>query len=123
MAPRVQVLKQFHDGLDDVLADLRQTGFWPSTFVSEPSPPPDVHWHDMDSHGYVMDGTTWILDGESGERLSVEKGDKLMIPAGALHIEGEGEDTVTYIVATPTARNFWDAFALLPADDPARPTG
>ena len=121
--PRISVLKQFHNGLNDVLADLQETGFWPTTFVSPPSDPPDIHWHDMETHGYVMDGTTWILDGETGERLTVEPGDKLVIPPGALHIEGRSEGPVTYVVAIPDTRPFFEAFQLRPADDPKRPTG
>ena len=70
-----------------------------------------------------MSGSTWILDGETGERLTIEPGDKLVIPAGALHIEGQGNETVVYIVAIPEARSYADAFRLLPADDPSRPQG
>ena len=71
----------------------------------------------------VIEGTTWVLDGETGQRLTVEPGDKLVIPAGALHIEGESQATVTYIVAVPTSRAFREVFRLLPADDPDRPRG
>lgn len=123
MAPQIRVEKQFHNGLTDVFADLQRTGFWPTTLVSPPSPPPHVHWHDMEAHGYVMEGTTWILDGETGDRLSVEPGDKLIIPPGALHIEGEAEAPVTYIVAIPDTRSLAEAFQLRDPDDPERPTG
>tara|TARA_B100000686_G_scaffold174690_1_gene181800 strand:- start:215 stop:445 length:231 start_codon:yes stop_codon:yes gene_type:complete len=75
----------------------------------------------MEAHGYVMEGTTWILDGETGKRLTIGPGDKLIIPPGALHIEGEGEENVTYIVAIPTTQTLIEAFKLLPADHPDRP--
>ena len=29
-----------------------------------------------------MNGTTWILDGETGDKLTIEPGDKLIIPPG-----------------------------------------
>ena len=122
MAPKIRVEKKFHHGLADVMQDIARTGFWPTTLVSPPSPPPDLHWHRMEAHGYVMNGTTWILDGETGDKLTVEPGDKLIIPSGALHIEGQGEEDVTYIVAIPTTQTLMNAFELLPPDHPDRPT-
>lgn len=119
----VVVHKQHFDGLREALEDIARDGYWPTTFVSPPSAPPAVHWHDDEVHGYVMDGTTWILDGETGDHLTIEPGDKLVIPAGALHIEGEADDTVVYIVAIPKPRPIADALRLCPADDPSRPRG
>ncbi len=69
-----------------------------------------------------MEGTTWILDGETGDHLTIVPGDKLVIPAGALHIEGEGEETVVYIVAMPEPRPLSDVCRLRSPDDPARPS-
>ena len=103
--------------------DIAETGYWPSTYVSQPTPPPELHWHQYEAHGYVMDGTTWIMDGVTGDRLTVEPGDKLVIPAGALHIEGEAEGAVTYVIAIPTTKAHSEVFETIPADDPRRPTG
>jgi len=122
MAPQIRVEKKFHNGIADVMLDIASTGFWPTTLVSPPSPPPELHWHRMEAHGYVMNGTTWILDGETGDKLTVEPGDKLIIPPGALHIEGQGEEDVTYIVAIPTTQTLMNAFELLLPDHPDRPT-
>jgi hypothetical protein len=72
-------------------------------------------------HGYVISGNSTILDGETGQWLSLSAGDKLIIPAGALHIEGESESTVVYVVATRDQLPFKEVFQLLPADDPQRP--
>ena len=119
----VTVHKHYFDGLREALEDITRDGYWPTTLLSEPSPPPAIHWHDCEVHGYVMDGTTWILDGATGDHLVVEPGDKLVIPAGALHIEGEAAGTVVYIVAIPQPRSFGDVFRLLPPDHPARPQG
>jgi len=117
----IEVHRQFFEGLADVMADVGASGFWPTTFVSEPTPTPAVHWHDCEVHGYVMQGSTWIIDGESREHIDMAPGDKLVLPAGALHAEGEAADRVVYIVAVPEPRSFADVFRLLPADDPARP--
>ena len=120
---RVSVIKNHFEGLPGAMADIAKDGFWPTTLISKPSPPPALHWHDCDVHGYVMEGSTWILDGETGEHLNIGPGDKLVIPAGATHIEGEGEETVIYIVAVPTPRPFGEVFRLRSPDDPARPNG
>ena len=45
-----------------------------------------------------------------------------MIPAGALHIEGEAAATITYIVATAQPRPFVEVFRLRSPDDPERPS-
>jgi len=121
MAPQIRIEKNFHHNLKDVLQDVIATGFWPSTYVSSPTPPPGYHWHNIEVHGYCMEGTTWIGCGETGERLSIEPGDKLVIPHGALHIEGESDGPVTYIVCIPDTRSHAEAFQLLPPDDPDRP--
>jgi mannose-6-phosphate isomerase-like protein (cupin superfamily) len=89
----------FFETLEEVLDDIKQTGFWPTTLVSPPSPALPIHWHDSDINGYVMSGSTWVRDGESGERIEIHKGDKLVIPKGTLHAEGETTETMTYIVA------------------------
>ena len=41
------------------------------------------------------------MDGDTGKRLNVTQGDKVVIPERALHAEGEVEDRVVYIVAIP----------------------
>ena len=41
------------------------------------------------------------MDGDTGKRLNVTQGDKVVIPERALHAEGEVEDRVVYIVASP----------------------
>ena len=48
-----------------------------------------------------MEGDTWFVDGDTGNRLDVTQGDKVVIPGKALHAEGEVENKVVYIVAIP----------------------
>lgn len=97
----VEVHKKFFETKDQVLEDVKSTGFWPTTFVSRPSPPLDIHWHDLEVHAYVMSGSTWFLDAEIGVRHEVSAGDKLVIPARTLHAEGETTSNVIYIIALP----------------------
>ena len=54
----LEVLKGYFEKREEVLDDIKASGFWPSTFVSGPSPGIEVHWHDLDVHAYVMEGTT-----------------------------------------------------------------
>ena len=116
----VQVYKQFFSSREQVLDDLKKTGFWPTTFVSQPTPALDVHWHDSEIHGYVIEGRTWVLDGESGERLDVGPGDKLVLPAQVLHAEGETTTNMVYIVALPEARPF-EEFLRMRSPDELKP--
>ena len=81
----------------EVMDDIRKTGFWPTTFVSGRSPELPVHHHDYDIIGYVMEGETYLLD-ENEERVPIGPGDRLVIPKGAWHAEGEVTGKVVYIV-------------------------
>ena len=111
-----QVYPRFFDSLDQVLDDIRSDGYWPTTFVSKSSPELDLHWHDSEVHGYVMEGRTYVLDGDSGERVEIGPGDKLVLPRGALHAEGETTGTMVYIVALPEPRPF-DEFLRMHSPD------
>ena len=81
----------------EVMADIAKTGFWPTTYISAASPELPVHYHDHDIIGYVMSGSTYVLDAD-GQRIDIGAGDRLHIPRGAWHAEGEVSDSVTYIV-------------------------
>ena len=48
--------------------------------------------------------------------MSLEPGDKLVTPAGAIHAKGEVTERMVYIVGLPVAANFFETLALL---DPA----
>jgi len=99
----VEIRKRFFKDRAAVLDDLKVTGFWPTTFVSGPSPGLEVHWHSHDVHAYVVEGRTSFMDGESGKRHSVGPGDKIVVPLRTLHAEGEVTDRVVYIIAAPEA--------------------
>ncbi len=104
----VEIHKGFFKDRNEVMEDLKKTGFWPTTYVSAPSPALPVHWHDVDINGYVISGNSTIIDGESGDTITVEAGDKLVIPSGTLHAEGEVCEPMTYIVATSRAGQLFE---------------
>ena len=112
----MKVHKHFFTTREEVLEDLKKTGHWPTTYVSEPSPELPLHCHDLDVTGYVMSGRTYVLDAE-GNRHELEPGDKLEIPAGSAHAEGEVTETTTYIVGTATAGQFYQQFLMRDPDD------
>jgi hypothetical protein len=99
----VEIQKRFFENRADVLDDLKATGFWPTTFLSGPSPGREVLWHSHDVRVYVVEGHTSLLDGESGERHSIGPGDKIVVPRRTLHAEGEVTNRVVYIIAAPEA--------------------
>ena len=112
----LDIRKSFFETKDEVLEDIRKTGFWPTTFVSNESPELPVHWHEEEVHGYVLEGETYLVDGETGERLPFGVGDKLVLPAGTLHAEGEVKQRMVYIVAMREPSNLE---ALLRMRDPS----
>ena len=93
----LEVVKGFFEKREEVLDDLKASGYWPSTFVSGAGPGIPVHWHDIDVHAYLLEGTTDFLDAESGNRYPVGPGDKVVIPARTLHAEGAIADRVVYV--------------------------
>jgi uncharacterized cupin superfamily protein len=112
----MQVIKQAFSTKEEAMADLTRLGLWPTTYVSERMDELPLHWHDVDNCGYVIEGSSYVLDAE-GERIELEAGDKLVLPAGAVHAEGEVLERMVYIVGISVDENLMDA--LLPLRDPA----
>jgi len=108
----MRIEKDAFESKEDVYRDMIKTGFWPTTYLSSPSPELPLHWHDGDNIGYVVEGETYVLN-ERGERCDLAAGDKLIIPAGALHAEGKVVDPVTYIVTMRQPQPFLHAFRML----------
>ena len=115
----MKVHKGFFSTRAEVFDDLKKTGHWPTTYVSEPSPALPLHSHDLDVTGYVISGGTYVLD-ENGKRYDLEPGDKLEIPRGTVHAEGEVTQTTTYIVGTADAGQFFQQFAMRDPNDPTK---
>ena len=111
-----EVHRNYFATLADVLDDIRKDGMWPTTLVTEPSPALDLHWHDSDVHGYVLEGQTWVLDGDTGEQVPFGVGDKMVLPRGALHAEGETTERMTYVIALPEPRPFNEFLRLHPPE-------
>mgnify|MGYP001814689244 CR=1 FL=1 len=114
----MQVIHNYFSTRDEVLDDLKKHGLWPTTYVSERMEELPIHWHDIDNCGYVLEGKSYVLN-ENGERVPLGPGDKLVIPAGALHAEGEVTERMVYIVGIPEAANLFEKLTLLdPAESP-----
>jgi uncharacterized cupin superfamily protein len=113
---KMVIEKGFFTTKAEAMDDIRASGFWPTTFISNKSPELPLHYHDHDIIGYVMEGETYLLD-EDGERVPIGPGDRLDIPKGAWHAEGEVTDRVVYLV---TVR---EAIPLLEAILPREPKG
>lgn len=116
----MQVIHNFFSSKDEVLDDIKKLDLWPTTYVSERMDELPLHWHDVDNCGYVLTGSSYVLN-ENGERVSLGPGDKLIIPAGALHAEGEVTEKMVYIVGIPEAANLFEKLTLLdPATSPLK---
>jgi len=112
----IEIHKQFFETRKQVFDDLAASDLWPHTFITEASPALPLHWHDADIVGYVLEGETWLLD-EHGDRLDFVKGDKLVLPHGTLHAEGETNGRMIYIVATTDTRPVHEFLQLKSPDD------
>lgn len=97
----IEVQRQCFSSIGEVLDDVKKCGTWPTTFISGPSDGIPVHWHSEHVHAYIMEGETEFLDVESGKRVPVGPGDKLIIPPRTLHAEGIVKDRLVYIIGLP----------------------
>ena len=96
--PKMVIEKGWFTTREQVMEDIRDTGYWPTTYISDASPELPIHYHDQDIIGYVMEGETYLLE-EDGNKVPIGPGDRLVIPKGAWHAEGEVTDRVVYIVS------------------------
>jgi mannose-6-phosphate isomerase-like protein (cupin superfamily) len=103
----MQVVHGAVAGKDEVLDDIKRLDLWPATYVSERMEELPLHWHDFDNCGYVLEGSTYVLD-EQGDRVPLGPGDKLIIPRGAVHAEGAVTERTVHIVGLPMAANLLD---------------
>ena len=108
----MQVLHNFFSTKEEVLDDIKKLDLWPTVYVSERMAELPPHWHDVDNCGYVMQGNSYILN-EKGDRVPLKAGDKLHIPAGAIHAEGKVEERMVYIVGISEPANLLDKLTLL----------
>ena len=76
---KISVDKGFFSSHAEVMADIAKTGYWPTTYISEPSPELPLHQHGEDIIGYLLEGHSYVL-GEGGERTELEPGDRLVLP-------------------------------------------
>ena len=114
----MQVIHNAFSTKGEVFEDLKRLDLWPTTYVSERMQELPLHWHDVDNCGYVLEGSSYVLN-EQGERFPLGPGDKLVIPAGAIHAEGEVTERMVYIVGISEPANLLERLSLLkPADSP-----
>ncbi len=111
----MKVIHGFHKTKAEVLDDIKKLDLWPTVYVSERMEELPPHWHSVDNCGYVMEGSSYVID-ENGEHIALQAGDKLQIPAGAIHAEGKVTERMVYIVGISKAENLFDA--LLPLESP-----
>jgi hypothetical protein len=112
----MKVIHNFFSTKSEVLADIDKLDFWPTTYVSDRMDELPLHWHDVDNCGYVLSGSSYVLD-ENGKRIPLGPGDKLVIPAGAIHAEGEVTERMVYIVGLSVAENLFDKLTLLDPEE------
>lgn len=111
----MRVIRNAFTTKEEAMQDLAAQDLWPTTYVSERMGELPLHWHEVDNCGYVLEGSSYVLD-EHGNRVELGPGDKLVLPAGAIHAEGEVTDRMVYIVGISEPANLLDA--LLPLNSP-----
>lgn len=63
-----------------------------------------------------MEGNSYVID-ENGDHVPLQAGDKLHIPAGAIHAEGKVTERMVYIVGISKPENLFDVLTLLPPEE------
>ena len=112
----MKVINGFHTTKEEVLDDIKKLDLWPTVYVSDRMEELPPHWHDVDNCGYVMEGSSYVID-ENGDHIPLKAGDKLHIPAGAIHAEGKVTERMVYIVGISKPENLFDVLTLLPPEE------
>lgn len=115
--PIMSIDRSFFTSRAEVMQDIAKTGYWPTTYVAGESPELPVHYHDYDIIGYVLEGTSYLRD-ENEERVDLGPGDRLNLPKGAWHAEGEATDRVVWIVTVNEPVPFIQALMPIAAKGP-----
>lgn len=113
---KLTVQRGFFKTTAEVMRDIAATGYWPTTYVSDVSPELPVHFHNHNIIGYVVEGSTYLLD-EDEQRIDISAGDRLNIPKGAWHAEGAVSEKMIYIVTVD------EPIGLMQALRPMEPRG
>ena len=108
----MRVVHNFFTSKAQALEDIAKLDLWPTTYVSERMEELPLHYHDVDNCGYVLEGSSYVL-GEDGEHIPLGPGDKLIIPAGAVHAEGKVTERMVYIVGISEPANLLERLTLL----------
>ena len=108
----IQVYRNFFEDMSQVLDDVKKHGFWPTTLVSKASPALDTHWHDSDVHGYVVQGSAWVLDGESGDMWD----SGMVMSDRSANVSYSGKPLESFARSSPAAhayRRLWEEMHLI----------
>ena len=103
--PKLSVERGAFSSLNEALEQIAAQGLWPTTYISAPSPELPVHWHDCGIQGFLVKGDMYVRDGD-GNRVDLSAGDKLVLPPGALHAEGETTGEIIFVVGLEECRSF-----------------
>lgn len=74
------------------MEDIRDSGYWPTIFISESSPELPIHYHDYDIPGYVIEGQTYLLD-ENGVKIPIGPGRQARHSEGSVARRGGSHGT------------------------------
>ena len=69
----MRVIHNHFSSKEEVLEEIKHLDLWPTTYVSERMHELPLHWHDVDNHGYVLEGRSYVLD-EHGQRVPLGPG-------------------------------------------------
>lgn len=100
-------------GLDGALTEIKDKGLFPTTYATDHATAASLHWHSEEVLAYLVQGKTYFLDAE-GQKLWLEPGDLIKVPARTLHAEGDINEPLVMLIGLAEALPM-DRF-LLPRD-------
>ena len=96
---RFRIDRAFFRDRREVDADVERSGFAAVPFTSKASEAElPLHFHADDIVTYVLRGSATFVTAE-GERVRARKGDRIVIPARAVHAEGAVHEETEYLVS------------------------
>ena len=96
---KLELTKSHFTDLREAVAETIEMGWYPMVLREPAGFSEDLHFHKFPNLTFMFQGTMTFVDGE-GEKYETEAGDRILIPAEAVHM-GTSDDELVFVFSTP----------------------
>ncbi len=82
---KIEIRSDEYASKEDALNDFVARGLWPLSQAINEGAVDEPHWHNWDTHLYIVSGTYEVVDPTDGSITAMAAGDSMFVPARTLH--------------------------------------